>query len=389
MEKIQKDMIALLKSRIENTECVLSKNPDWQAILKLSKKAQILPIIYDAIKYAKYTIPNQLDQEYMQYFIMCANVDANQDYHIQRLIDAFNENCIDFSLLKGASIKKLYGNTFFRCMGDIDILIRTEQYDKIKKIMLGLQYTQQQETIHELIWTKAPFICIELHKMLIPEYNKDFFAYYGNGWGKMNKYNEYMYKMKSEDEFIYLFTHFAKHYRDGGIGIRHLMDLRVFMKNYTLNKRYIIDELKVLHLDKFYKNIIDTINVWFCDGEETPETIIITNTIFQSGSYGNSEKFDYANALRTSRKYSSTFAARMAYVAKLIFLPLPSMKKKYPVLNKYSCLLPLFWCIRWIDVLIHSKNRIKVQSDRAKKICEKDVNSYESELEAVGLNYYF
>ena len=55
MEKIQKDIIALLKSRIENTECVLSKNPDWQAILKLSKKAQILPIIYDAIKYAKYT----------------------------------------------------------------------------------------------------------------------------------------------------------------------------------------------------------------------------------------------------------------------------------------------------------------------------------------------
>ena len=35
MEKIQKDMIALLKSRIENTECVLSKNPDWQAILNM------------------------------------------------------------------------------------------------------------------------------------------------------------------------------------------------------------------------------------------------------------------------------------------------------------------------------------------------------------------
>lgn len=389
MEKIQKDMIALLKSRIENTECILSKNPDWKAILELSKKAQILPIIYDAIKCAKYTIPNQIDQEYLQYFVMCANVDVNQDYQIQRLIDAFNENCIDFSLLKGASIKKLYGNTFFRCMGDIDILIRTEQYDKIKNIMLELQYTQQQETVHELIWTKTPYVCIELHKMLIPEYNKDFFAYYGNGWSKMNRYDKCMFKMKPEDEFIYLFTHFSKHYRDGGIGIRHLMDLRVFMKNYSLDEHYIIDELKMLHLDRFYKNVIDTINAWFCDGKETQETAIITNTIFQSGSYGNAEKADCANALRVSRRYSNIFKAKVSYITKLIFLPLALMKKKYPVLDNCAYLLPLFWCVRWIDILIHSRERIKIQLDRAKKIRKKEVLSYENEIEAVGLDYYF
>lgn len=389
MDKIQKDLISLLKNRIYNIPIKLSDNTDWDTLLRLSEKAQILPMIYDAIKASNLNIPEDVETKYTQKLIMSATIDAQQEFHIQQLISVFNENNIDFSLLKGASIKKLYSNSFYRCMGDIDILIRTEQYSEIKKIMLQLQYTEQKESVHELIWTKTPFICIELHKMLIPEYNSDFYAYYGNGWGKMNRYDGCMYRMTPEDEFIYLFTHFSKHYRDGGIGIRHLVDLRVYMNHYSLDERYVVDELKSLHLERFYKNIVDTINVWFDEGKETTETTIITNTIFHSGSYGNAEKFDYANALRTTKHYTNTFMAKVAYITKLIFLPLSSMKKRYPLLNKFTFLLPIFWCIRWGDVLINNRNRIKIQSDRAKRICEKDVDSYENELDAVGLNYYF
>lgn len=389
MNQIQKDLIALLANQIGNNKVSLSENPEWDTILNLSEKAQILPMIYDAIKTLNLDIPEEIEKKYSQKFIKFATIDVQQEYIIQQLTMAFNENNIDYSLLKGSSIKKLYRNPLFRCMGDIDILIRAEQYSEIKKIMLKFNFFEREETVHELIWTKPPFICIELHKMLIPKYNSDFYTYYGDGWGKMIRCDGCMYKMTPEDEFIFLFTHFSKHYRDGGIGVRHLVDLKVYMDNYSLNEPYIIAELKSLHLEQFYENVVDTINVWFNGRNETTVTKIITNTIFQSGSYGNPEKFDDANALRATKQYSNIFTAKIAYIIKLIFLPLSSMKKRYPVLNKYTFLLPIFWCIRWGDVLINHNDRIKLQSKRAKKICDKDVSNYENELGAVGLNYYF
>ena len=58
--------------------------------------------------------------------------------------------------------------------------------------------------------------------------------------------------MTPEDEFIYLFTHFAKHYRDGGIGCRYVVDLWVFLRNNpTMDPEKIKRELDKLQLREF------------------------------------------------------------------------------------------------------------------------------------------
>ena len=35
-------------------------------------------------------------------------------------------------------------------------------------------------------------------------------------------------EMSAEDEMIYIFTHYAKHYRAAGVGIKHILDLWVY-----------------------------------------------------------------------------------------------------------------------------------------------------------------
>ena len=74
--------------------------------------------------------------------------------------------------------------------------------------------------------------------------------------------------MKPEDEFIYLFVHLAKHYRDGGAGCRYVLDLWLFLRKYPeLDAAYIRRELTMLRVAEFYNNILRLMDSWFNGGE--------------------------------------------------------------------------------------------------------------------------
>jgi segregation and condensation protein B len=191
-----------------------------------------------------------------------AFVDQNQLYEIEQIRRCFLENGVDFMLLKGVWLKPLYPQSDLRPMGDVDILIKNEQYDIIRPLMLQMGYREILESDHELIWDKPGVLHVELHKRLIPSYNKDYYAYFGDGWRLAQPTAGSEHDMRAEDQFVYLFTHYAKHYRDAGIGIRHLMDLHVFLKaKPDLDRHYMETELEKLQLLTFCRHSLETLAV--------------------------------------------------------------------------------------------------------------------------------
>lgn len=391
MDNTQLSLIALIRSAIDDVKISLPfEDIDWNKVLYLSKKAQITGIIYESIKKNKIEVPKELLRKFEEHSLLQVVVDQQQEYHIGLLEEHFNKNKIDYALLKGSSIKGLYPSSFHRTMGDIDILIKLDQYDSIKELMLNLSYTEGKESNHELVWYLAPYIHIELHKLLIPSYDEDFFAYYKNGWHLMERDKGHRYKMSAENEFIYLFAHFSKHYRGKGIGIRHITDLWVYrIHNPSLDESYITNELKKLHLDRFYLIILDTIDVWFYGKEGTETTDIITRTVFQSGSFGTRERADDSFALKLSKKHKNVFTARISHVFYLIFLPSLQMKNRYPILKKAPVLIPLFWPVRWFEVIFFKRKNIKKQREKTNLITQKNIERYQKELNAVGLDFFF
>lgn len=391
MNSTQQIIISLVKSAIESKPCGdLPNDTNWKQIFKLCQKAQITPLIFETIEKNQCGAPEEIRALFQQSALYQVVLDQQQQYQLEQLTEAFNTAGIDFALLKGSSLKPLYPSSLYRTMCDIDILIKEEQYPQIREIMLSLSYAEKAESDHEYIWQYPPHIHIELHKRLIPSYNEDFFAYYGSGWHLMENCRQHQYRLTPENELIYLLAHFAKHYRDGGIGIRHIVDLWVFKKHHSdLDENYILADLKKLRLDKFYRNVLDTINVWFDDKAQTEATELITNTVFQSGSYGNRERAERSNALRLSKKHHNIFLARMRYLYFLVFLPKAMMRNKYPILKKRPYLLPVFWVVRWFEALLFKKDRIRRQGKQAKNISQDTAAQYREELNAVGLDYYF
>ncbi len=107
---------------------------------------------------------------------------------------------------------------FARVRREILVGERQTTDDRIRPLMISLGYTEGVESDHEYNWQKGS-THIELHDRLIPSYNRDYYAYSGEGWqlAKTVSNASLEHKMSAEDEMIYLFTHFAKYCRDSGI----------------------------------------------------------------------------------------------------------------------------------------------------------------------------
>ena len=80
-------------------------------------------------------------------------------------------------MIKKNVMKDIYPKQEMRSMGDADILIRAEQYDKIVPILKNNGFTFVKESSNELCWEKLPFY-IELHRYLVSPSHKDYFKVY-------------------------------------------------------------------------------------------------------------------------------------------------------------------------------------------------------------------
>lgn len=389
MNELQTGIIALVKSALTGEKVDIPENFDWDVVFKTAKRHQIVPMIYYGVQYSNITLPSEIMQRLELATFKNIAVSQNQLYMLKQIYKAFDEKGIDYMPLKGAVLKYLYPKPEMRPMGDADILIKQEQYDQVRHIMTDLGFDEMLESDHELVWDKNGILHVELHKRLIPSYNKDYYAYYGEGWQFAKYKKNSCYNMKDEDSYIYLFTHYAKHYRGAGIGIRHITDLYIFSTLHPkLDYNYIEYELKKLQLREFYKNTKHTIDVWFCKCTSDNMSDFITSKIFDSGSYGTYSTHLLSVAVKLSGTKSNEQLIRKKVIINRMFPPCRIMISRYKCLKKHPSLLPLMWIVRFLQ-LPFRLGSIKRNIRDVKTTAPDNVIAYRNELEYVGLKYNF
>ncbi len=387
MKSLHRDIFACIQAALTGEAAALSRELPIAEMYEIAKAHQIVPLVYHGLylSEADLSAATEMQTKTLQLTVG----DQLQCGALSAILEAFSQNGIDHMPLKGSSIKNLYPSSEMRLMSDFDILIREEQYEKIKPIMLSLGFTEGVESDHELFWHKKPKICVELHKRLIPSYNDDYYEYYKDPWAKaVPGTAPHRYCMRHEDEYLYIFTHLTKHYRDGGIGIKHLVDLWRYADRYAdMDFEYIGEELDKLCLRAFHENITSTIAVWFAHAAPTEITELITERIVESGAYGLTERKKIATAAKASAREESVGLAKRKKLLHYLFLPMADMKKRYPVLEKAPILLPLLWVVRWVTAVFGRRDRIRTVAAEIGRLNETTVDGYNRELSAVGLSY--
>ena len=173
MNNLQKSVITLLHSALTGEKKSLSNEIDLNAVYDIAKKHGIGSMIY----YGAINCGIKQDTPVMQnaFLITCSMISRNarQSFEIDSLFAKFDEAGVEYMPLKGTLLRDMYPKSEMRAMSDADILIKTEQYEKIKPLIIELGYNEKGVTDHELQWTK-PSLYVELHSRLIPSYNKDY-----------------------------------------------------------------------------------------------------------------------------------------------------------------------------------------------------------------------
>ena len=390
MDSQQIGIINLIHSALTGKKYVLSEDFDFVSVYKYAKSHRIVPLVYYGIVNSQIQLDPQLNNQFFSDVCQSMAVSQKQNYSLAKLSDEFEKNAIDFMPLKGSIIKEIYPKAEMRTMGDADIIIRMEQYDKIVPILeeMGMQFVKENE--NELAWNDAPFY-LELHRYLVSPQHKDYFKYFGDGWrfAKLAEGSQHRFVMSNEDFYIYLFAHLTKHYRFSGIGIKHFVDIWVYLNTYPdLDMQYIEEEFKKLKMYDFHKNVVRTVKCWFEDGECDESVDIITDKAFGSGAFGTKSSSQKAAAVKTLEN-SKVKNVKVNGFLRSAFLPYKNMCKLFPILKKVPVLLPFMWIWRLIYAVLFKRKKIKNLYENIGKVSNDEALEYKKELEAVGLDYDF
>lgn len=389
MDNFQKDIVNIIYAALTGKKNKISEEFDLEKGITLAKEHNIIALFYEGIVLCGFSPDIPVLKSLHAELYLSVMKDVHQKHMIKEITKRFDDANIDYLPLKGTILKTIYPKSAMRTMGDADILIKEEQYDKISEILKTLDFSFIKETDHELVW-RHPSLLLELHKRVMTTYNKDFYKYFDTGWSFAKKVEDTnsRYEFKPEDFYIYIFVHFTKHYRISGIGIKHILDLWVYKKAYfNMNIDYIDKKLEQIGLSEFHKNVMDTLDVWFNNEESNDKTTLITNVIFSSGQYGLREMAIINRAIRESKETGSYKKTIIKKVANTLFLPYNRMCDEYPILKKVPVLLPFMWIIRWGKILIYRQKGIKKYMEDINAVNKSNIDKNQEALNFVGLDF--
>ncbi|MBR2421188.1 MAG: nucleotidyltransferase family protein [Oscillospiraceae bacterium] len=386
MNVTQQGIVALMKSAVLRQPQPLPEGFELRAAVPLIRQHHIAALIYDGAERCGMTRREPTMAKLFQAYCSSLLLSEGQEREIGRIFHAFDENGIDYLPLKGCNMKALYPKPEMRTMGDADILIRPDQYSRIAPVMKSLGFAYQYESDHELVWENEA-LNVELHKHLIPSYNRELYAYFGDGWAMAVPGGGSRWDMTPEDTFVFLFTHFAKHYRDCGIGLRHVLDLWVYLRaNPNLDMNRVLSVMEKLKLRQFYGHISRLLAVWFEGAEPDDRTEFISEFIFASGSWGSMEQRVVSESVRNMHRSGTGAGGKLRYFWRLAFPSRESLQEKYPVLRKAPWLLPVIWLVRPVRKLLFERESLGRQKRVMDAMTRENLDERHRMLKYVGLD---
>ncbi len=258
---------------------------------------------------------------------------------------------IRFVPLKGSVLRTYYPEPWMRTSCDIDILIDPGDLERVKEIAPEhMNATYKSSWHHEHSFFTENGVHIEFHDNLNPDDgNKNDIL--EDAWKHTEAEDGWSYRLKMTDEMFYFYhiAHMAKHFEEGGCGIRPFLDLWL-LENRVEHDRASRDALLEQGGFLTFANAARGLSaVWFDGGEADEICNKMQSYILQGGVYGN---LDNRVAIQQNKR-----GGKIKYILSRIFLPYHTLKFVYPILQKHKWLFPFMQVRRWFRLLF--KGRLK------------------------------
>lgn len=273
-----------------------------------------------------------------------------------QLLAAFSQAGLKALPVKGSALRGLYPSPDFRQMSDIDLTIPPEQMMQAAQLLESRGYQCKDENFpqeHEGSFEQPPFLCVELHDSPVkPDDPRA--GYYQSIWEKAvpDPALPGIFRLKPEDEYLYLLVHFLQHYEDAGIGIRQVMDVYLFRQSWAgkMDAAYLEREAREMGIQPMRDAIEQLADFSFSGqpGEPDPDIREMQDFCILSGIYGSHR----SRSIAIMRKVQAGDGrgGKAKYILRRLFPPKDELYRRYPQARNTPWLLPWYWLRRLLDV---------------------------------------
>ena len=384
MKKTNLEFLSLLKSSLKNEKYDGEKIDfeDLVYIYKMSEIHHVVPMIYNTVYNEDFF--KECDANFQAMFKSSAFryifSQIQRTNHFLEVYKKLSEKNIKILVFKGIIFRNMYNNPDDRISSDEDILIKKEDYEKVKEFFLseGFEFIDKGEEC--AYFSKSTGLCIEVSTSL--------FSHESKAYGHLNKLFEDVFEksikinidkidiltLSHEQHLIYIVFHNMKHFLTGGFGIRQVVDFSKYIETYGeyINWEKFWSDLKDLNYDTFALNLIEISLKYlgFNDDKITyPDNITsfdelknsqkyyinsesLINDILDAGVFGASTMDRKHTALMT---LDAVEDKKKSNRLKAVFPNVNYLKDNYTYLQKYPILLPVAWGQRILSYLKKNK----------------------------------
>ena len=383
MNRTERDEIEIIKEALSGGAADLSAEPDWWAIYKDMSQQAVAPLGYEIYKKRKGSFNDtDLDREWSQSVIEQYNSWYMLMYCQQELVNLLSSAGFDFAIMKGMANAVLYPVPELRKSGDIDVLVREDEYESVYQLLLDNGYSKTEEldkAEYHVVLTKDDVV-FELHKRPggtkmdgSPESQAliDFFSHGLDNVGYVEVDKYYFPVLPTLQKGMTLLIHFAGHMREG-VGIRHLLDWMVYAEHYLSDQyweEHFCAEAEKVHLKELAKVMTKVCQRCFglnndltwCKDADSSLCRQLLEYLINEGDFGKKGAFENRGVkLLSESKGIKGFFGRLNY----------SSKYSMPAARENLLLRPFAWVyqiIRYLHISIIRGNPLKKLSQDKKK----------------------
>ncbi len=298
------------------------------------------------------------------------------------LCDALEKNKIAFLPLKGSVLRDFYPEEWMRTSCDIDVLVHEEDVYKVIKVLVDeYGYTYRFKGTHNASLFTPNNTHVEFHFTLVEKgLANEASEVLSDVWEsvKLKQGFSYHYEMPDEMFYFYHIAHMAKHFENGGCGIRPFIDLLILDTVECKDDKKRDNLLEKGKLLKFAQKTRKLSGIWFENQEYDAVAQQMEEYILRGGLYGNKE-----NRIAVKQQKSG---GKLEYALSKIFIPYDTLKYYYPILQEKPYLMPIMQVRRWGKLIFcgHLK-RTAQELKYSNNISDKEANEVRIFLNNIGL----
>ncbi len=357
LSETEQTLLFLVSDALNGTSRALAvENPDWIA-LKYEAYIQTVPMLAFSRLNSDYCSEEELES--IRHFLkmqMSRNIAVNNAHAF--LHSLLSEAGISYTIIKGAASAAYYPDAFVRSMGDVDFLINRSDYERTDALLTekGFKKSDRGHFYHIVYEYNGCRYEMHFEPAGIPDgkVGADVHAYLADildctrcqvtAFGKITVPSDFHHG-------LIMLLHMSHHLLAEGIGLRHLCDWAVFVRDFSDDEfcNVFEEKLKKIGLWDFTQLMTRICTLilgcpeksWAGERDRELEEGIVRD-MFKGGNFGQKSGARTHESLLISNASKGGIEEKLM-VSQFIESVNDIIYAKWPASKKFKLLLPFGW----------------------------------------------